>query len=294
MATMFTLIALVLTIVRLAGKTSYVWSMIFGFFGFMWALCGNALSISLFHIGRCNEPRLANVARLDAGFALSLIAWILLMVGLLVMTFVTQCNFGPAIRHVRVMDSFYLLLLIMVIALCAIGNVTTIWKRHFGDDKVRVVRVSYWHTEVILADGVNLIYGRAAYRCSAYNKRIKASVSFLILATVFFAIAAFLAIPAFFKRGMRILSLCLSITACVMLLISWVIAVVVKYRKLCENDVGGTVYENYPGVPTGVFNGYTKFEGYGLAEGVVLQIVAWILSLLAIILNFAIPWPAKK
>lgn len=295
MATVFSFIAMVLAVVRLcSGKVSYGWIMLFGFFAFFWGLAGNAMSMSQFHLSRCGKPRYPEVARLDAGFALSLVAWVFECIGLLMLFVTTKMNVGPSLRSVRVMDTWFLLLLLVALALTVIGNATTTWKRHFGDSLVRVVRVTYWHTELIMGDGTNIIYGRAHYRCSAYNKRIKASISFLILASVFIFFAVMASIGAFKSRGMRLCACVFAIISWVFLTVSWVTSVAIFYRTLCTRAVPNTIYANYPGVPTGVYEGFTKFSGYGIAEGVALPIVAWVCITAAVIANIAIPWPQVK
>lgn len=292
MATMFSLIAMVLGLARLCGgKVGYGWIMIFAFFGFFWGLAGNAMSISQFHLNRCNKPRYPYVARLDAGFAVSLVGWVFQLIALLVLVFQTKLNVGPSLRDLRVMDTWFLVLMFIALAFTVIGNATTIWKRDFKD---LTVRVTYWHTEVLMGSGTNIIYGRAHYRCSAYNKRIKASISFLILSSVFIFFSILMAIGAFQSRGLRVGACVMAIVSWCFLIVSWVTSVAIFYRTLCERPVPGTVYADYPGVPTGVYNGYTKFKGYGLAEGVVLPIVAWVLITAAVIANFVVPWPQTK
>lgn len=293
MGCVFTFFSLIAAAVKMGGNGSYGWTLLFGMLGFVWTLCGNAMSISQFHLGRCNKSPFVTIARLDAGFALTLIAWVFQLAALLILGFVTRLNIGPVLKQIRVMDAYYLVLLMVALSFMVIANTTTIWKRRFDTEAVRVVRVTYWHTEVIKGDGTPIIYGRAHYRCSAYNKRIKASISFLILGSITAFLAILFGIPAFFSRGCRITSCVLSIITSVFLFISWVTAVAVFYRKLCVRNADASLYASYPGIPTGIYDGYTHFKGYGLQEGVVLSIVAWILCTGAVVLNFVVSWKAK-
>lgn len=192
------------------------------------------------------------------------------------------------------MDTYYFLLLCVSLLFCVVANAQTIWKRRFNDNYITVVRVTYWHTEVVYANGESIRYNRPAYRCSAYNKRIKASISFLIIGTVSLFGACLFSIWAHKKHSMRKTSSAFGILSSVFLIISWVTAVSVFYRKSCTNDVQYSVYKNYPGVPSGIYQGLTDFPGYGIQEGVVLVIVAWILCTAGTALNMMVPTYEKK
>ncbi|KAK7200954.1 Amastin surface glycoprotein [Novymonas esmeraldas] len=287
-------ISLLIAGARLSGRTSYGWVLLFSFLAFAWTACGNAMSISLYYLSRCDAPRFSSSARLDAGFALTLVAWVLQLGGLLAIVLVTKVNIGPVLKEVRVMDTIYIAVLCVALLFLCVANATTVWKRRFKDNNVDVVRVTYWHTELIMPNGTNLYYGRRHYRCGAYGKRMKASISFLILASISLFLSIMLAIPAFIARGCRIASLTFSIITLVFLIISWVTAVAVRYRKSCTGAVNGSVYVNYPGVPSGIFDGLTSFPGYGVQEGLILSIVGWILVLGATCANIAVPWPEVR
>lgn len=290
----FTVVSMILVGLRFAGRGGYGWILLFSFLAFGWTLCGNAMSISLYYLSRCDAPRFSHIAHFNAGFALTLIAWVFQLVGLLAVVFTTRLNIGPVLKSVRVMDTYYMVLLLIAFAFLIIANATTVWKRKFNTSDVKVVRVTYWHTELIMQNGTNLYYGRAHYRCGAYGKRMKASISFLILATIMIFMALMLGIPAFLARGFRIASLVFTCIAIIFLFISWVIAVVMRYRKSCKLQVPTSVYYAYPGVPTGVFHGETDFRGYGVQEGVILSIIGWILTVAAFVLNIIVPWPEVK
>lgn len=275
---------------RLSGRTSYGWILLFSFLAFAWTLCGNAMSISMYYSSRCNAPRFSNTASLAAGFVLSLLAWIFQLGGLLAVFLVTKLNVGPVLKQLRVMDTYYMALLCVSLLFLCVANAGTVWKRSFNTRDVSVVRVTYWHTELIMPNGTSLYYSRGHYRCSAYSKRMKASISFLILSSIALFMAAVLAIPAFLARGCRIASIVFSVITLVFLLISWVTAVAVRYRNSCIGAVNGTMYQYYPGVPSGIHNGLTSFPGYGVQEGLVLPIVAWVIVLGATVLNLRVPW----
>lgn len=294
MGCFFTVVSLILAGVRFSGRGGYGWIMLFSLLAFGWTLCGNAMSISLYYLSRCDSSRFSNIARLNAGFALTLVAWVFQLGGLLAIVLTTRLNVGPVLKSVRVMDTYYAMLLIIAMAFMIIANATTVWKRKFNTAEVQVVRVTYWHTELIMQNGTSIYYGRAHYRCGAYGKRMKASISFLILATVTVFLSVMFSIPAFLARGCRIASLVFSIITAIFLFISWVIAVVVRYRECCKLPVPTSVYADYPGVPTGVFHGKTDFPGYGVQEGLILSIIAWGLTVGAIVLNFVVPWPEIK
>jgi hypothetical protein len=294
MGCFFTVVSMILAGVRFAGRGGYGWILLFSFLAFGWTLCANAMSVSLYYLSRCDATRFSNIAHLHAGFALSLIAWIFQLAGMLAIVFTTRLNIGPVLKSVRVMDTYYMVLLLISFTFLIIANATTVWKRKFNTAEVKVVRVTYWHTELIMPNGTSIYYGRAHYRCGAYGKRMKASISFLILATIMVFMALMFAIPAFLVRGCRIASLVFTCIAAVFLIISWVIAVVVRYRKSCTLPVPTTTYHAYPGVPTGVFHGKTDFPGYGVQEGLILPIVAWILTVAALVLDIVVPWPEIK
>ncbi|KAG5474353.1 hypothetical protein LSCM1_03133 [Leishmania martiniquensis] len=287
------LVSLLIAAARLFGRSSYGWILLFSFLAFAWTLCGNAMSISMYYLSRCDAPRFSDSSRLDAGFALSLLAWVLQLGGFLAVTLVTKVNIGPVLKELRVMDTYYMALLCVSLLFLCVANATTVWKRRFNTPEVDVVRVTYWHTELLMPNGTNLYYGRHHYRCDAFNSRMKASISFLILSSITLFLAIVLAIPAFISRGYRIASLVFSIVTLVFLVVSWVIAVVVRYGNSCMGAVDGTKYKDYPGVPSGILNGLTSFPGYGVQEGLILSIVAWVTVLGATVLNFSVPWPTK-
>ncbi|CBZ28482.1 hypothetical protein, unknown function [Leishmania mexicana MHOM/GT/2001/U1103] len=284
------LLSLLTSGVRLAGHISYGWILLFSFLAFAWTLCGNAMSISFYYSSRCKAPRFSNTALLDAGFALSLLAWVFQLAGLLVIVLVTKVNVGPVLKQLRVMDTYYMALLCVSLLFLCVTNTGTVWKRRFNTRDVNVVRVTYWHTELIMPNGTSLYYGRGDYRCSAYSKRMKASISFLILSSIALFMAIMLAIPAFLARGCRIASIVFSVITLVFLIISWVTAVAVLHGNSCTGAVTGTMYQDYPGVPSGIQNGLTNFPRYSLQEGVVFSIVSWVIVLCATVFNLRVPW----
>lgn len=80
-ACIFTLFSCISAIIRLLGSASYGAPLLFGFIAFFWAIAANGMSISLFYRSRCGLPRLKEITRLDAGFVLTLLSWILLLAG---------------------------------------------------------------------------------------------------------------------------------------------------------------------------------------------------------------------
>nr|CAJ2476263.1 unnamed protein product [Leishmania braziliensis] len=288
------LVSLLITGARLVGRSSYGWILLFSFLAFLWTLCGNAMSIRLYYAPRCDAPQFSHTARLDVGFALSLLAWIFQLCGFLALFLVTKMNVGPVLNHLRVMDTFYMALLCVSLLFLCTANASTVWKRRFNTLDVKVVRVAYWHTELIMPNGTSLYYAHHHYGCDAFSQCMKASVSFLILSSVALFFAIMLAIPAFVSRGCRIVSVVFSVITLVFLMVSWVTAVVVRYRSSCGGAIDGTWYQQYTGVPSGIYNGLTSFPGYGVQEGLILPIVAWVIVLGATVLNMRIPWPEEK
>ncbi|KAG5500439.1 hypothetical protein JKF63_03532 [Porcisia hertigi] len=290
----FSFFSLLLAVARVSGRGSYGWVMLLSFLAFAWTLCGNAMSISMYSLPRCDAPRFSSSARLDAGFVLSLLAWIFQLGGFLAIVLVTKLNIGPVLKHLRVMDSYYMAMLCVSLLFLCVANAGTVWKRRFNTPEVQVVRVTYWHTELVMQDGSSLYYGRRDYRCAAFSARMKASISFLILSSITLFLAISLAIPAFIARGCRIASLVFSTITIVFLFISWVVAVVVRYADSCTGAVDGTRAQSHPGVPSGIYNGQTIFPGYGVQEGLILSILAWVIVIAATVLNFRVPWPEKS
>ncbi|GET90034.1 hypothetical protein, unknown function [Leishmania tarentolae] len=284
------LFSLLISGARLSGRTSYGWILLWSFLAFGWTLCGNAMSISMYYSSRCDAPSFSSTARFDAGFVLSLLAWIFQLGGLLGIVLVTKVNIGPVLKHLRVMDTYYMAMLCVSLLFVCVASAGTLWKRRFNTSEVAVVRVTYWHTELLMPNGTNIYFGYQRYRCSAYTKRIKASISFLILSCVALFMAIMLAIPAFLSRGCRVASIVFSGITLAFLFVSWVTAVALRYRNSCTGPVVDTLYELYPGVPSGIYNGLTNFPGYGVQEGLILSIIAWVIVLGATALNVRVPW----
>uniref|UniRef100_A0A0A9Z513 NAD(P)H-quinone oxidoreductase subunit 5, chloroplastic n=1 Tax=Lygus hesperus TaxID=30085 RepID=A0A0A9Z513_LYGHE len=138
------------------------------------------------------------------------------------------------------------------------------------------------------------MFNRPSYRCSAYNKRIKASISFLMLGTISLFGACLFAIAAHKKHVLRKAASGFGILSSVFLIISWVIAVAVRYRTSCTNDVQFSLYSHHPGAPSGIYEGVTNFPAYSVQEGVVLVIVAWLLCTGGAVFNMLLPSHEKQ
>eukprot|EP00796_Vickermania_ingenoplastis_P008304 gene8304-5819_t len=278
----FGIVAGVLKLVK--GKGSYGPLLLIGFLAFAWGICGNMMAASQYHQPFCSPmPRLANSAALNAGFALSLVGWVIAMIGFILLAVATKFNVGPALKGIRTFDTMYTILLMIALLFSCVANAGNMFQRNFDDDTVKVVHIAYWHTEVVLHDGTPIQMARELYRCFALNKRIKASIAMLILGSVSLFFAIILSVPAFLKPTFRLVSTILAGVASVFLLISWIIAVVILKSEYCSLPVQGSVFESYPGIPSGIWWGKTNFPGYHLAEGVILPIIAWVLTLVAMI-----------
>lgn len=279
----------------LRGNGSYGMMLLYGLFAFGWSLCGSAMAASQYHQATCGAPRLSSVANLHVGFALSVIAWVLAMASFVALAVTTQLNIAPPLKGIRTYDTVYVVLLCIALLFTCVANAGTVFKRHFGTDLVKVVRVTYWHVEVILTQAdTPIVYARHMYRCRGFENRMKASVSFLILSSCALFGAIIFGIGAFVKRGLRVASCVFGGIAFVFLAVAWCTTVAVRHSEYCSTNTVGSMFHDYPGIPSGVRFGQTKFTGYGLGEGVGLTIAAWIIVFVAVLGNYLIPWPKVK
>lgn len=294
-STCFAFFAFVEGILKLVkGSSAYFMMLLLSFFAVLWGVCANGMAISLYTNKHCNV-KMSEMSSLSAGFALSLVSWVLSLVAFLALAVATHFNVGPSLKRMRTYDTVYFLLLFSSLVMATVAGTRPIFHRKFNDDLVHDVRIGYWREEVTYSkERLPLIMSRAQFRCKPYDTRMKASIAFLILGCVALFFATVLSIPGFLKKPFRAGSCVVAIIAVIFLTINWVIVIVLLKSEYCQQSVKSSMFQNYPGVPSGIQDGLTKFPGYSLSEGAVLPIVAWILTLVAVIANICIPWPKDK
>lgn len=276
------------------GSNAYFTMLLLTFLALLWGLCANGMAISLYNTKHCNV-KLSDVSTLSVGFALSLVSWVFSFFAFVALGVATHFNVGPSFKRMRTYDTMYFLLLFSSLVMATVAGTRPIFHRKFNDDLVHVVRIGYWREEVMYSrEKLPLIMSRAQFRCKPYDTRMKASISFLILGCVALFFATVLSVPGFLKKPFRALSCVLAIIAVIFLTINWVIVIVLLKSEYCKQSVKSSMFQNYPGVPSGIENGLTKFPGYSLSEGTILPIVAWALTLIGVIANMVIPWPKDK
>lgn len=280
----FTLCSIIAAVSRLFGKGGYGWTLMFGLVGLAWTLAGSAMSMKLLHVKQCGSSSISDSVSATDGFIMAIVSWLLLLIGVVTLTVVTQLNIGPSLKQIRLMNGYYLICVLLSLLLVVLANGATMWKRSFSSPEQVDVLVRYWNTEVRVGDSV-MRYSRQSYQCDNYNKRMQVSIGFLFGGTVSLFFAAITGIYAYVKTYGKLVTSVWSIIASVLLCCSWINSVILMHRESCSKASPLSLYASYPGVPTGVEGGLTKFPGYTLDTGVALVIVSSILSMIASVLN---------
>lgn len=270
--------------------SSYFLMLLLAFLACAWGMCGNWIAFSWWKGHVCGAD-FHEFTKLSVGYALSLCGWVLALVSFCLIGIATHFNVGPSLRYIRTFDTAYFIILCISLTFVTVASSRPLFARSFNDDMIKKVRVGFWREEVEMKDHFTMIASRGLYRCDKYRAFIRASITLLLLSTIFLFFATVLSIGAFFKSLHRILSCGFAILAEACLTVSWILGVIIRYTTFCSESTEGSPFSNYPGVPSGVENGKLSFDGYHLREGLVLPIVAWILLLAAIGGNIYIPWP---
>ncbi|GET86438.1 hypothetical protein, unknown function [Leishmania tarentolae] len=268
-------------------------SFILSFYSFFFSLVSWALVVALYHFSRCGKAAFASgVAHLDAGFALTLIGWVMHMGALIVLGvhffkyWTRSINSGKT-RAVRFL---YVAAGVITIFLYCSGQAYSMWGKTFPEVEASV---SLWYVRVYdRQTRLSTYLSRNTYKCPVFNDRMKASVGLLAVGTIWLFFAVVLGTCACYNFQYIKVSIFCGYASCICALVGWIVLVVTQHDHLCDGATpSGQSYwadMGYNGIPSGIENAQVEFSGYGLREGFGLILVGWILSTVVLIFNTAL------
>ncbi|EPY33740.1 hypothetical protein STCU_02026 [Strigomonas culicis] len=293
LATFFAAGAVISGIFLSVGRGHIGVSLALGFYGMAQSLVSWALAAALFHHYRCGKGTYSSFARLDAGFALALVACALHLVGtaVLFVHFATYYTKSVHFGKPHAYRFLFVALLVVVMLFWCVGSAYTQWHRTFPLVKVRV---TMWHVEVYdRASRLSTFLGRREYGSTIFIARMKVVAGFNIMSLIFAGLALFTAMAACFNHKQRRNSNILAVIAWLTSFISWIVLLVVRHRPIGTVAVaaGESFWYDlgYNGIPTGVANGQISYKGYAMGDGFALIVTGWALLLVATVINCVIP-----
>lgn len=264
-------------------------SAILSFYSMSFSLVSWGVVAHLFGYNCCNKYRYRDIARLDAGFALTLISFVFMLCALVVLGVYFIKYYTKSIHAgvTRPMSFAYLALLIVVALFYCVGNAFTMWEKDFDLIKCKV---TMWHIELYdKQTTLSTFLGRKEYQCSTFTRRMKVVAAFNIMALIWLTMGILFSVGACFNAGSRTPSVVLGFVSCLFALVGWIVLCVIRHSHLCTSPVppGVSIWTDlgYNGVPSGYFNGQIEYSGYKMSEGFALLLTGWGLNLIAPILN---------
>ncbi|KAK7196320.1 Amastin surface glycoprotein [Novymonas esmeraldas] len=272
------------------GKGHMGASFILSFYSMSFGLVSWALVVALYHYFRCGKGAFASgVARLDAGFALTLIGWVLSTAAIIVLAlhffkYWTRSIHSGKTRAVRF---FYVAVCIVTILFYCVGQAYTMWGKTFPGVKASV---SMWHVQVYDRETrLSTFLNRRTYRCTTITRRMKVVAAFMIMSLIWLFFAVTLGTGACHDTRYIKGSLIFGYASSIFALVAWITLLVTRHSHLCTGATpAGQSYwtdMGYNGIPSGINNAQINFDGYTLREGFGLIVAGWGISTIAVIFN---------
>lgn len=265
-------------------------SLILSFYSMSFSLVAWSLVVALFHNFRCGKGVFADgVAHLDAGFALTLIAWVfhlaaIVVLGIYFLQYWTRSVHGGKPSAMRFI---YVALTVVVMLFYCVGPAYTQWGKSFATVKVSV---TMWHVEVYNKETqLSLFLSRRSYRCTTITRRMKVVAAFIIMACIWLFFSLVLGVGACYDTRYIRGSNFFGWAAALFSLVAWLVLIITRHGHLCTGTVaaGESTWADlgYNGIPTGIENAQIRFDGYALKEGFGLMVAGWALNTLAVLFN---------
>ncbi|KAG5484950.1 hypothetical protein LSCM1_07026 [Leishmania martiniquensis] len=265
-------------------------SFILSFYSMTFALVSWALVAALFHYFRCGKGSFASgVARLDAGFALTLMGWMMHMAALVVLgvhffTYWTRSIHGGKTRAIRFI---YLATGIVTMLFYCVGQAFTMWGKTFPGVKASV---SLWHVQIFDREThLSTFLSRQTYMCTTITHRMKVVAAFMIMSIIWLFFAVVLGTGACYNSKYIKSSIFFGYASSIFTLVAWITLLATWRERLCTGATprGQSYWTDmeYNGIPSGIPNAQIDFDGYSLREGFGLIVSGWAINTLAIIFN---------
>ncbi|CAD2222918.1 hypothetical protein AGDE_02556 [Angomonas deanei] len=288
-ATCFSFGALISGILLICGKGHIGVSIGLAFYSMSFSLVSWSLIAALLHYHRCGKGTYNSFARLDAGFALTVVAWVLELVACLLLLIYFSCRYTKSVHSAKYspMRIVYVILIFIVIVFWCVGCAYTMYEKDFPLVKSKI---TIWHTEVYdKASKMSTFLGRKWYMCSTYTRRMKVVAAFNIMSNIWAFFALMCGFASIQNRKMISKASLFGFIAFFFSFVSWLVIVINKSRILCNTEIleGQSLWYDlgYNGIPTGVEDGLINVKNYKLGEGFILIVTGWALVLVASILN---------
>ncbi|KAL7699028.1 Amastin surface glycoprotein [Lotmaria passim] len=260
------------------------------FYGAVFSLASWALVVALYHYFRCGKGVFANIGvHLDAGFALTLIAWVchLAALALLAVHFLRFWTRSVHSGQIHPMRFVYMACLIVTMLFYCVGMAYNMWSKSFPLVKVSV---TMWHVEIYdRKTNLRTFLNRQTYKCTTITRRMKVVAAFIILSLIWIFFALIFATGACFDSRFIQSSLIFGYTSVIFALVGWITLIVTRHGHLCTGatpkGVSAWADLGYNGIPSGINNAQIRFDGYALKEGFGLIVAGWALSTVAVVLN---------
>lgn len=288
-ATVFSFGATVAGLLLVLGHGHVGASFALSFYCTAFSLGAWALVVALFHFYRCGKGVFAvDLARLDAGFALTLIAFVLQLISLVVLLIYFTTYYTKSIHAGKQspMRWIYVVMASVVMLLYCVGPALEQWSKEFPLIKCSF---SIWHVKIYDRNSLlTAVLSRKAYRCSTIIRRMKVVAGFVVMSNIWMFLSLMFGIGACYREKLCRPANVLGWASVFFFMVAWLVLMITRYDNLCTSDVppGSTLWPaDYNGVPTGVFNAKVRFDGYKWREGFALMITGWALNVVASLLN---------
>jgi hypothetical protein len=260
------------------------------FYSAVFSLASWALVAALYHYFRCGKGVFANIGvHLDAGFALTLVAWVfhLVALALLGVHFLTYWTRSVHSGKVHVMRFVYMACLVVTMLFYCVGMAYNMWSKDFPLVKASV---TMWHVEIYDKETkLHTFLNRETYKCTTITRRMKVVAAFIIMSLIWMFFALIFATGACYDSRLIHSSLTFGYACVIFAAVGWITLIVTRHGHLCTGatppGVSAWVDMGYNGIPSGIDNAQINFDGYKLKEGFALLVTGWALSTVAVVLN---------
>lgn len=289
LSTFATFGALIAACLLCVGRGHFGASFALSFYGMVFALVSWTLVAALFHFHRCGKGSYASIANLDAGFALMLLTFIIMLasLGLLAVQFFTYYTRGVHAGKNQPMRLLVAVLLCVVMLFNCVGPAFNQWSKTFDQVKVHV---TMWRVEVFdRTTELSTYLSRRDYKCSTITRRMKVVAAFNVMGNIWLFVAIPLAVGACHVARLRNGTMLFATLSCIFSMVAWLTLAATRHGHLCTSVVPPAASlwtaQGYNGIPSGYDNGQIVFDGYSMSEGFGLMVTGWVLNLAAVILN---------
>lgn len=272
--------SLVVGALQMMGRGHLGVMMLFGFLAVMVELADWALIVNQYHKHNCagDVVYAAGINRLDAGFGLVLISFILMFFGTLTLArwmneTLSLSELHRTKYHSSALMSSFISGCVLMIA--TVGTTQSMWVHY---DRKTSLKITYWGVEIYhRKEGLSENWPLSSYHCPPFTFYMRSGAVFSIISDVFLFFTFLFSVAAVYNRQCKWVTVGLGVVSWILLLVCWAITIAARYKTFCPSGVVPPAIAIY-GAPLDTVEQRVNFKGFVITDGLGMIISAWCIT----------------